>query len=110
MGFEPEIHAKAKNLHGYQGDKRNQKAHIILPRTQVGSASNDVGFERTKKGFVLHASAYDHSWRTGERLKTLNKKYAENKLKKEVNRTSNFHILSRRDRKDGKIEIQIRVN
>ena len=110
MGYEPEIHTKATNLHGYQGDARDQKAHIILPRKQVGSASNDVGFERVKKGFICHASAYDHSWRNGERIKTLNKKYAENKLKKEVNMTIRFNILSRKDRKDGKIEIQLRIN
>ena len=110
MGYEPEIHKEAKSLFGYQGKKREQKANIIIPRKQVGGASNDVGFERVKKGFVLHASAYDSAWRTGNKIKTLNKKYAENKLIKEVNRTSNFNILSRKERNDGKIEIQLRIN
>ena len=110
MGYEPNIHKEAQNLYGFQGKKREQKANIILPRTQVGSASNDVGFEKTKKGFILHASEYDHSWRTGERIKTLNKKYQENKLRKEVSMTTKFNILSRKDRKDGKIEIQLRIN
>jgi len=40
----------------------------------------------------------------------LNKKYAENKLRKEVGMTSKFNILSRKDREDGKIEIQLRIN
>jgi len=110
MGYQPEVHSKAKNLQGYQGDKRSQKAHIILPRKQVGGASNDVGFERVKKGFILHASEYDHKWRTGERIKTLNKKYQENKLMKEIGKTSKFNILSRKNRDDGKIEIQLRIN
>jgi len=110
MGYQPEVHEKAKNLYGYAGKKREQKANIILPRKQVGGASNDVGFERVKKGFILHASEYDHSWRNGERIKTLNKKYAENKLRKEVGMTSKFNILSRKARKDGKIEIQLRIN
>lgn len=110
MGYQPEVHEKPTNLYGFQGKKREQKAHIVLPRKQVGGASNDVGFERVKKGFVLHASEYDHSWRNGERIKTLNKKYAENKLRKEVGMTSKFNILSRKDRKDGKIEIQLRIN
>ena len=110
MGYEPEIHETAKNLYGFQGKKREQKAHIIIPRKQVGNASNDVGFERGQKGFTLHASEYDSAWRTGTNIKTLNKKYAENKLRKEVNRTSNFHILSRKDRNDGKIEITLRIN
>ena len=51
MGYEPEIHKTAKNLYGYAGKKRDQKANIIIPRAQVGSASNDIGFERVKKGF-----------------------------------------------------------
>jgi hypothetical protein len=110
MGYQPEIHKNAKNLYGYAGKKRDQKANIIIPRTQVGTASNDIGFERTKKGFVLHASEFDHNWRTGERIKTLNKKYSENKLRKEVGMTSKFNILSRKDREDGKIEIQLRIN
>ena len=110
MGYQPEVHSEVKNLYGYRGDQRKQKAHIIIPRKQVGGASNDVGFERAKKGFVIHASQYDYKWRTGERIKTLNKKYQENKLRKEVSLTTKFNILSRKDRKDGKIEIQLRVN
>jgi len=110
MGYQPEVSKEAKNLYGYQGDKRDQKAHIILPRKQVGSASNDVGFERVKKGFICHASQYDSPWRTGERIKTLNKKYGENKLRKEVGMTSKFNILSRKERSDGRIEIQLRIN
>lgn len=110
MGYQPEIHKTAKNLHGYRGDKRSQKANIVIPRKQVGSLSNDVGFERSKKGLILHASEYDAAWRTGDKIKTLNKKYSENKLRKEVSATSRYNILSRKDREDGKIEIQLRIN
>ena len=109
MGYVPQIHQKAVNLHGYQGDKRSQKANILIPRKQVGTASNDVGFEKTKKGYVLHASEFDKKWRTGERIKTLNKSYTENKIKKYVNKSSNYNIASRKIRDDGKIEIQLRV-
>ena len=109
MGYKPLIHKNAKKLEGYQGDKRSQKAHIIISRKQVGGASNDVGFEKVKKGYVLHASAYDRAWRTGAKIKTLNKTYMENKLRKEVNRSSAFNITGRKVNKDGKIEIQLRV-
>ena len=109
MGYQPTVHKEAKNLYGYQGDMRDQKAHIILPRKQVGGASNDVGFERTNKGFVMHASAYDRSWRTGERIKTLNKTYTESKLKKVVSMNSRYNLGSRKVRKDGKIEIKVLV-
>ena len=109
MGYNPQVHKKAINLHGYQGDKRTQKAHIIIPRKQVGSASNDVGFERVKKGFVLHASAYDNAWRTGAKIKKLNMTYSENKLKKVVNSCVHYNMNSRKVRDDGNIEIHIRV-
>lgn len=110
MGYVPVVHKEATNLYGYQGDKRQQKAHIIIPRKQVGGASNDVGFERSKKGFVMHASAYDKSWRDGPKIKTLNKTYTENKIKKVVKNTSNYSIYGRKVRNDGKIEIKLRIS
>ena len=110
MGYQPVVHKEATNLYGYQGDKREQKAHIILPRKQVGSSSNDVGFERTGKGYKLHASEFDRAWRTGKKIKQLNMSYSENKLKKEVNRTSRCNITSRKVRNDGKIEIKLRIS
>jgi len=38
------VHVDAQALEGYEGRKRPEKAHIILPRRQVGSGSNDLGF------------------------------------------------------------------
>lgn len=109
MGYKPTIHSDAIPLHGYRGDKRKQKAHIVIPRSQVGGMSNDVGFERVKKGFVLHASAYDTAWRAGAKIKQLNKSYSENKLKKAVNGISGYNIIDRKELNNGKIEIHIRV-
>jgi len=109
MGYNPEVHSEAKHLRGFQGDKRSQKANIILPRTQVGRASNDVGFERVDGGFVLHASAFDSAWRTGAKIKTLNMTYAENKLKKSISVMSNCNIFSRKQNENGQIEIQLRL-
>jgi len=109
MGYHPEIHEEAKSLRGYQGDKRSQKANIIIPRKQVGKASNDVGFERVDGGFVLHASQFDEAWRNGNKIKTLTVGYAENTLKKAVSVISNCNIFSRKQNEKGQIEIQIRV-
>jgi hypothetical protein len=42
-----QVHDKAKNLTGYRGDTRPEKAEIIIPRATKGgmeSYSNDVGF------------------------------------------------------------------
>jgi hypothetical protein len=86
MGYTPITSVHAKPLHGYQGDKREQKAHIIIPRSQVGSSSNDVGFERVGSNYKLYASEYDSTWRVGRKIKKLNKLYVENKLKKEISK------------------------
>ena len=62
MGFKGkvEVHNVATNLYGYQGDKRDQKAHVILRRQHVGSCSNDIGYERMANGcFKAIISEYD---------------------------------------------------
>ena len=52
--------AEPTRLEGYEGDQRQQRAHVILPRKYVGGASNDVGFERMPDGrYRLHVSEYD---------------------------------------------------
>ena len=62
MGFEGkiEVHDSAQNLYGYQGDVRNQKAHVIIRRKYVGNAANDIGFERLENGkYCVHISEFD---------------------------------------------------
>jgi len=110
MGYDPVVHDEAKNLEGYRGKARQQKAHIVIPRAQVGVASNDVGFERVGGKYKLHASQFDSKWRTeGEKLKTLNKIYGENKVKSFVNSTGGCNILNRKVNKKGQIEIHLRA-
>ena len=41
MRFKPQIHASPVHLYGWRGDKREQLAHIIVPRQQIGGPSND---------------------------------------------------------------------
>ena len=45
-----EVHQEAVPLYGYQGDVRLQKAHIVIRRQHVGTAANDVGWERQPDG------------------------------------------------------------
>lgn len=60
MGYDPQVHETAAALTGYQGDKRKQTAEIIIPRSQVGGASNDVGYKRQPDGtFKAIVSDYD---------------------------------------------------
>jgi hypothetical protein len=45
-----EVHDEPVALHGYQGDSRAQKAHVIIRRRNIGASSNDIGFEKTESG------------------------------------------------------------
>lgn len=57
-----EHHTVAQHLYGYSGDKRPEKAHIIIRRKLVGSASNDIGFVLGEDGnYEAIISSYDSS-------------------------------------------------
>lgn len=63
VGFDQtkvEVHASPVQLVGYQGDRREQKAHIVIRRQHVGGASNDVGFLGSPTGYQALVSGYDH--------------------------------------------------
>lgn len=86
MGFKPEVHEKPQNLTGYQDDEREQKAEIIIPRKQVGGASNDVGFKRSDNGtFTAIVSDYDSGSCFGAKKQMVLKKiYAEKMAMKQA--------------------------
>lgn len=107
MGFKPQIHEEAKNLMGYRGDKRTQKAHIILPRSQVGSASNDIGFEKVDGKYIAHVSEYDIG-RNSLNINNLKQLYSKNKILKHVKQNSGKYMMkSNKIEKDGTIKIRI---
>jgi len=70
MGFlrsEIEVHQTAQPLLGFRNDIRQNKANIIVRRSNVnkrmsGSASNDIGFEKSGDTYKSHVSDYDQSW------------------------------------------------
>lgn len=60
------ICSKPESLKGWQGDKRTQKAHIIVPQALVnshlgGRDSNDLGFIQKNGKFQAIISDYDRS-------------------------------------------------
>ena len=62
MGYQVEVHPDAAPLIGYHGDERPERAHVIIRRAQLDSASNDIGFVRTADGrFRAILSEYDRS-------------------------------------------------
>lgn len=80
MGFdkkEIEVHEKAQNLFGYRGDVREQKAHIIIRRKNIGRMSNDIGFEKVGNNYVARISEYDESASGKTAEKGFNKDWRE---------------------------------
>jgi hypothetical protein len=60
LGYKPEVHKGGAALCGYLGDERPEKAHVIVRRQQLNSASNDIGFARDAQGqFSAVVSDYD---------------------------------------------------
>ena len=59
-----ETHEEAVPLFGYQGDRRPERAHIVIRREHVGTAANDVGWERLPDGtYRAWISEYDQRHR-----------------------------------------------
>ena len=57
-----EVHDTPVALVGYQSKVRAQKAHVVVRREHVGSASNDLGWEMGADGtFAAHISDFDKS-------------------------------------------------
>jgi len=108
MGYAVEVNQKPVSINGYGGTKVGS-AHVVVRKNQFGGYG-DVGFERTAKGFTIHADSDDVGLQHGRfKLGTLNTKYVENKLKKYVNMTSTCNIFSRTENKDGQVEIHLRA-
>ncbi len=60
LGYSPEVSNDGMSLYGYLGDERAEKAHIVIRRRQLDSASNDIGFTRDASGvYRAIISEYD---------------------------------------------------
>jgi Protein of unknown function (DUF1257) len=60
IGYRPEICPQGSPLYGYTGDERPERAQVIIRRSQLDSASNDIGFVRDERGvYRAIISEYD---------------------------------------------------
>lgn len=60
FGYSPEVSREGLSLIGYLGDERPERAHIVIRRRQLDSASNDIGFARDANGvYRALISEYD---------------------------------------------------
>lgn len=58
-GYSEVEEGEALSLYGYQGDRRPETAQLVVRRKFIGSASNDLGFQRTDAGYVPVISEFD---------------------------------------------------
>lgn len=108
--YNPTIHEEAVHLYGYHGDKRKEKANIVIPRNQISSASNDVGFLKKKDGsYEMIVSEYDQSYTWNkEFVNKLKQNYAKNVIVKNSKKMKH-KIRSQQIQADGSIKIKVRV-
>ena len=64
LGYAPEVCREGAALYGYQGDERPERAHVVIRRNQLDSASNDIGFRRDADG-VYRAIVSEYDRRLG---------------------------------------------
>lgn len=109
MGYEFEDHKEAQNLYGYRGDLRKQKANIIVRKKHVGSAANDVGFNRKANGkYELIISEYDKRYgsKSAENfLEKMKQTYSKYKYIKQLKKMGST-ISSVKVSDDGRIKIK----
>ena len=109
LGYVFEEYAEAQQLEGYGGDKRQQKAHIIVRRKHVGAAANDVGFVKNSNGkYDLLISEYDRraGTQSSNFMKKFNQLYAKHRFLKEV-KSKGWTVTSKKTTKDGKLKIRV---
>jgi hypothetical protein len=61
-GYSAVEEGEALSLYGYQSDRRPETAQIVVRRKYIGSASNDLGFQKTDAGYVPVISEYDQRY------------------------------------------------
>lgn len=109
VGYQPIVHKEAVNLYGYLGDKRNEKAHIVIPRSQISGASNDIGFERLPNGkYKMHVSEFDRT-KWNAKLPKLMQVYGLGVILKQTE-TSDYSLVEQEVQKDGTIRLRLRIN
>ena len=79
-----EVHEVPQHLRGIGGDKRKEKANIIIRRQHVGRASNDLGFVKGEDGsYETIVSQFDLSRYGATWMANLKGNYAYHKLKQD---------------------------
>lgn len=108
LGYTAEVHDKAKNLEGWHGDQRKQKANIIVKRQNINSAANDVGFLRKADGtFEMIISSFDKHASHGKKFtQELLQLYGKHKTLKQAAQMG-YTVRSQSVDNEGRMKIRI---
>ena len=92
-----EVHEKAVNLIGFQGDTRDQTAEVVIRRNYISGSSNDMGFKLQADGtYQAIISDYDASKHNGAWTDKLQQCYSSEVIK-EVAAESGFSFEEREE-------------
>ena len=108
MGYTVERHKEAQTLYDYHGQKRPERANVIIRRKYVGSLANDIGFVKGEDGnYRSIISEYDGSATfRPEKQKVLAKSYAQKKVIKQA-KAKGYQVVEQKT-DGGKIKLTLR--
>jgi hypothetical protein len=109
VGFKRvEVHETAQHLYGYRGDKRPQRAEVIIRRKYIGRLSNDIGFKRCADGtFEAVISEYDRRRYSKRWLGRLTQRYAYHVARAKLEERG-FDLVTEETQQDGRIHLTLR--
>lgn len=106
MGYKPTVHKKAVTLKTY-GNRGSVKAHIVIGQQQGGFTYADMGFEKTKEGYKLHA---DHIDIKKLNLAQLKQRYTKAFIAKRIKLMGTQFLLGSEDiDEEGTMKLKVRV-
>jgi len=101
-----EVHDEPVNLHGYRGDVRNQKAHIVIPKRHVQGSANDIGFEKMGDGtYRAHISEYDRGRYNDGWMGRLKQTYTEKLVTRQA-KAHGYQVKKTKDKDKVKLRLQ----
>lgn len=105
---EVEVHDQPQPLYGYQGDRRADRAHVIVRRKHVGRLSNDIGFLRQDDGtFLAVISDYDRARHDERWLGRLTARHAYHVTTKTL-AEQGFDVVTETADRDGTVRMVLR--
>ena len=105
---EVEVHDTPKTLEGWQGDRRSERAHVIVRRRHVGSSSNDIGFRQGAEGrFEAIVSDYDRHVHDAAWLARVTARHAYHATTSTL-AAQGYHMVEEQTEHDGAVRMVLR--